>query len=71
MKLVATLKENGKCMDTEEEILSVKTGFIIQKLAWIDWCQAIRWNYNADKDAAEKFASRFQGLIKAGDDDDS
>ena len=32
-KLVATLEESSKYMDSEEGILSGKTGFIIQKLA--------------------------------------
>lgn len=32
-ELVAVLKENSKYVNSEEGILSVKTGFIIQKLA--------------------------------------
>lgn len=37
LKLVATLKEDGIYMDIEDKKLSVKTSFIIQKLAWIDY----------------------------------
>ena len=36
-KLVATLEEISKYVDSEEGMLSVKTGFITQKLAWIDY----------------------------------
>ena len=36
-KLVATLEEISKYVDSEEGMLSVKTGFITQKSAWIDY----------------------------------